>query len=108
MGCVEYWRGLHVYLHHTHTAFAGGRGRHMHVATLATPSWLRRRARLPWNAGRQGGVAGRVGWRAGSGGGPGRVAGRVGWRAGWGGGPGGEAGRVVRAGWIFRVKDVLE
>ena len=47
MGYVEYWRGLHVDLHHTHTAFAGGRGLHKRVATLATQSWLRRLARLP-------------------------------------------------------------
>ena len=81
----------------THTQpFAGGRGRHKRVATLATPSWLRRRERLPWKAGRQGGVAGLVGWRAGWGGGSGRVAGRVGWRAWWGGGLGGVA---VQVGW---------
>ena len=49
-----------------------------------------------------GGVAGRVVWPAGSGGGPGRVAGRV------GGGPGGKIGQVVGGGWIFRVKIVLE
>ena len=48
------------------------------VATLATPSWLRRRARLPGKAGRQGGVAGRELWQARWGG---TVAGRVGWRA---------------------------
>ena len=53
-------------------------------------------------------MAGRVGWRAGSGGGQGGVAGRVGWRAGWGGGPGEEAGRVVGGGWIFGVKNVLK
>ena len=34
-------------------------------------------------AGRQVGVAGRIGWRAGSGGGQGGVVGRVRWRAGW-------------------------
>ena len=79
MGCVEYWRGLHVDLHHTHTAFAGGRGQHKRVATPATQSLLRRRARLPWKAGWQGGVAG-------------GVASRVGWQAGWGGGPGGRRG----------------
>ena len=44
-----------------------------------------------------GGVARRVGWRAGWGGGPGRVAGRVGWRAGWGGGPGGRRGMDLRS-----------
>ena len=66
-------------MHPTHTAFAGGQGRHLRVATLATPSWLRRRARLSGKAGRQGRVAGRVGWR-----------------------PGGEKG------WIFSVKNVLE
>ena len=108
MGCIEYWRGLHVDLHHTHTTFAGGRGRHKRVAMLATPSWLRRRARLPGKAGRQGAVAGRVRWRAGCGGGPGRVAGRVGWRAGRGGWPGRVEGRVVGGGWIFGVKNVLE
>ena len=91
MGCVEYWRGLHVDLHHTHTAFAGGRGQHKSVATLATPSWLRRRTRLPGKAGQQGGVAGRVGWRAGSGGGLVGEAGRV------GGGPGGRRGMDLQS-----------
>ena len=44
--------------------------------------------------------AGKVGWRAGRGGGPGGLTGRVGWRAGWGGWQGRVAGRVGwRAGW---------
>ena len=46
------------------------------------------------------------------GGGQGRVAGpgqagRVGWRAGSGGGPGRVAGWVIGGGWIFGVKNVL-
>ena len=41
------------------------------------------------------------------GGGQGLMAGRVGWRAGSGGGPGQVAGRVIGGGWIFRVKNVL-
>ena len=58
-------------------------------------------------AGQQGGVEGRVvegrvtglvRWRVWLGGGQGRVAGRR----------GGGAGRVVRGGWIFGVKNVLE
>ena len=45
----------------------------------------------------------------GQGDGAGQVAGLVGWRAGSGGGQeGGGAGRVVRGGWIFGVKNVLE
>ena len=54
---------------------------------------------------RPGVVVGRVGWQAGSGGGPGGEAGQVGRRAGWGGG---EEGRVVGGGLIFGVKNVLE
>ena len=99
MGYVKYWTGLHVDLHPTHTAFAGRRGQHKRVATLPTPSWLRRKARQSGKEDRQGGVAGQMGLRAGL---WSRVAGRVGWRAGKG------AGRVVGGGWIFGVKNVLE
>ena len=53
---------------------------------------------MEWLAG-WGGGPGEVVW----GGGPGRVAGRVWWRARGGGG-----GLVVRGGWIFGVKNVLE
>ena len=92
MGCVEYWRGLHVDLHPTHAAFAGGRGLHQCVATLATPLWLSRRARLSGKACLEGGVAGLVGWQAWWGGGPGLVAGLVGWLARSGGWQGRVAG----------------
>ena len=68
-----------------------------------------RRARLSGKAGLQGGVAGRVGgggawvgWGAGSGDGPGLVAGLF-----WSWARRG-AGQVVRGGWIFGVKNVLE
>ena len=69
----------------------------MSVATIPAPSWLRRTARQSFpesgKEGWQGGVAGRVGWRArwacgpggmglGSGGGQGQVAGRAGVRSG--------------------------
>ena len=91
MECVEYWRGLHVDLHHTHTALAGGRGRHKHVATLGRVGW-----RAGWG-GWQGQAAGRVLWRAGWGGGQGGVAGRLGWRAWSGGGQGGRKGMDLRS-----------
>ena len=108
MVCVEYWRGFHVDLYPPITAFAGGRGRHKRVATLATPSCLRRRARLSGKAGRQGGVAGRVGWQAEW------VVSRVGWRAGSGGGEGGVAGPAhaswepshCRLGGVMKMSDV--
>ena len=56
-----------------------------------TQSWLSRTARLSGKAGRQGGVAGRVGWQA--------LPGRVGRRAEWDGGQGlvaGWAGGMAR------------
>ena len=63
-------RGLHVDLHQTHTAFAGGRGRHYRVATIATPLRLKRaiqeadkavwEGRPAERGGLPGGVVGRV------------------------------------------------
>ena len=82
MRCVEYWRRLHTDLHHRHAALAGRQGLHYCVATLPTLLWLRRMARQSGKAGQQGGVEGRLGWRARWGGWQAGVEGRVGWQAG--------------------------
>ena len=91
MGCVEYWRGCTLTCTPHTQPLQEDEDCTSPSPTLQTQSWRRRWARLSGREGRQGGVAGRVGWRAGS-----------------GGGPGGEAGQVVRGGWIFGLKNVLE
>ena len=115
--CVEYWRGLHVDLHPTHSICR--RQRTALVCCNARDAVVAEEGHSRGVHGCLGRQAGKVGWQAGWGGGPGRVVGRVGWRDRWSGGPGqvlawrgglpgGMVGRVVQRGWIIGVKNVLE
>ena len=96
MGCVEYWTGLHVDLHPTHsllrTTWTAQERRNAPYAVVAEEAgrveWLGWMGWLARWGGWPGGVAGLVGWWAGWGGVQGGLGGLVSWLAGLGGGPG--------------------